>query len=145
MKPVESWELSALLDGELPPARADEVREAIEKDPALAGQYAALNGLDRDLKAEAEAVMFEPAVTFAPAGEYVAAPQSPVPLVLLVIGLLALRVGLKAIPAAGEITVAALVLLIVLGYGVQRLVTQSETWWSTTASEKRGDSLHATL
>jgi anti-sigma factor RsiW len=44
--PVEAWELSGLLDGELSPERAAEVRAEIESDPALREQWKILTRLD---------------------------------------------------------------------------------------------------
>jgi anti-sigma factor RsiW len=44
--PVEPWELSGLLDGELSPERAAQVRAAIESDPALRQQWETLARLD---------------------------------------------------------------------------------------------------
>jgi anti-sigma factor RsiW len=62
MNPVQSEELSALLDGELRPERAAEVRARIAADPALRAEYTALARLDDWARAEAEAAAFTPTV-----------------------------------------------------------------------------------
>ncbi len=93
MKPIDRTEISAMLDGELSPQRADLVRRALAEDDALRREYEQLAALDADLKAHSQAVMFQPQVSL---------PESPagfrfrVPLVIFV--LLLLRVVLKAIP-----------------------------------------------
>lgn len=46
MKPIDAAELSGLMDGELDPNRAAEVRKAIEEDPALQQEWARLSQLD---------------------------------------------------------------------------------------------------
>jgi anti-sigma factor RsiW len=71
MRQVEEYELSALLDGELDPQRAEEVRACIESDPALREQFNALKQLDARLRRTAEQARFVPEIAFPaePAGE----------------------------------------------------------------------------
>ena len=64
MTQVRDEELSALLDGELDARRAREVRAAIEADPALREEFAALAGLDGWLRGAAEEAAFMPDVAF---------------------------------------------------------------------------------
>src|SRR5262249_44407566 len=60
MTPIESVELSALLDGELPARRAGEVRAAPGADPALAATFERLAALDTSWKADAARLAFRP-------------------------------------------------------------------------------------
>lgn len=64
MKQVEDEELSALLDGELNPERAEAVRAALGADPALGKEFDALSQLDARLRDLVEAEAFMPDVTF---------------------------------------------------------------------------------
>ena len=48
MHPIDPAELSAFLDGELPAERADEVRAALARDPALRQSLRAAGRLDAD-------------------------------------------------------------------------------------------------
>ncbi|MBE3099940.1 MAG: hypothetical protein IMZ44_22710 [Planctomycetes bacterium] len=60
MNGVDPAELSALLDGELPPDRAAQVRAAIEADPALRADYERLSRLDAAWSAAASSAAFRP-------------------------------------------------------------------------------------
>jgi hypothetical protein len=60
MKPIKPEELSALLDGELEPGRADEVRRAISEDAGLRELHRRLADMDNDLNAFAAACQFNP-------------------------------------------------------------------------------------
>jgi len=59
---VEEFEISALLDGELDPKRAAEVRSAIERDPVLQSQFKRLGEADRAWAGAARSAQFMPAV-----------------------------------------------------------------------------------
>ena len=63
MSPIDPAELSALLDGELSPTRADEVRAALERDPALKAEFERLRQFDDACQQAATAAAFEPRVT----------------------------------------------------------------------------------
>jgi anti-sigma factor RsiW len=63
MKDVQDHELSGLLDGELSPARALEVRAAIGADPALRSEYESIARLDARLSELAEGAAFAPEVS----------------------------------------------------------------------------------
>ena len=66
-RPVEEFELSALIDEELDPTRAAEVRAAIEQDPALHEQFLRLLQADRAWARAARSAQFRPAVACQPA------------------------------------------------------------------------------
>jgi anti-sigma factor RsiW len=126
MNPVDPGELSALLDGELPTWRATEVRQALQADPALASAFEDLARLDAAWQAQAARLAFTPGVSlrrgllrrFLRTGG-------------LMLGLVALRLGLKLAPPSVEIIVALAVLALVAGWGVRYLIGRSEEdcWW----------------
>lgn len=60
MNGVDPAELSALLDGELPPDREAQVRAAMEADPALRAGYERLSRLDAAWSAAAASAAFRP-------------------------------------------------------------------------------------
>lgn len=60
-KPVEEFEISALIDGELDATRAAEVRRAIERDAALRAEFEHLAEVDRAWTAVARSAQFTPA------------------------------------------------------------------------------------
>lgn len=64
MTHVREVELSALLDGELDAARADEVRAMIASNLGLRAQYDALERLDLQLSGAAEKRSFMPDIEF---------------------------------------------------------------------------------
>ncbi len=121
MKPIDRTEISAMLDGELSPERADLVRRALAEDDALRREYEQLAALHADLKAHAQAVMFQPQVSL---------PESPsgfrfrVPLVIFV--LLLLRVVLKAIPPVLGSGLEIFVLILVITWMLKSLIRASD-------------------
>ena len=62
MKPIDPAEISALIDGELSPTRADEVRRAIAADEALRRVHSELLAMDTDLKEAATQAVFRPRI-----------------------------------------------------------------------------------
>lgn len=64
MRQVQDEELSALLDGELDPRRAEEVRALIQADPALRAEFDTLAKLNAQLSVAAEQMAFMPEVSF---------------------------------------------------------------------------------
>lgn len=60
MKPIEPFELSGYLDGELEPDRVRELEAVLERDPALRAEYEALANADRDWKSAAGLAAFAP-------------------------------------------------------------------------------------
>ncbi len=59
-KPLEPHELSGLLDGELDPTRAAEVRRAVEADTDLRAEFDHLSAMDRTWSAAAGQAAFRP-------------------------------------------------------------------------------------
>jgi anti-sigma factor RsiW len=116
MVPIDPAELSALLDGELPAARAAEVRAALVQDPLLRQSYVQLAALDADWKAQAAAAMFRPRVQVSASrapGRFVAAAA--------VFALVGLRIVLKAQPLLVGVAIESLLLALVVGWGLRRL------------------------
>jgi anti-sigma factor RsiW len=95
MKPIDPAEISALLDGELPAERAEQVRRAIAEDEALRLEYEEIVALDTDLKACAQAAVFHPRVSLD------VEPATRIPLIALVVGCLLLRLVVKTAPSLG--------------------------------------------
>ncbi len=62
MRPIDPAEISALIDGELSPTRADEVRRAIAADEALRRVHSELLAMDADLKEAAAQAVFQPRI-----------------------------------------------------------------------------------
>jgi anti-sigma factor RsiW len=65
MKPVESAEISAFLDGELSSARASEVEAALKADSALRAEFNALARMDAAWRSVASTSVFAPKVKLA--------------------------------------------------------------------------------
>jgi hypothetical protein len=121
MNPIDPAELSALLDGELPARRAQEVRHALRVDPALASAFESLARLDGACKAQAAGLAFTPGVSL----------QRGLLRHWLwtggvMLGLVALRLGLKLAPSPFESGVALVLFALVLGWGVKYLMEASE-------------------
>ena len=95
MKSIDPAEISALLDGELSPERADQVRRAITEDDSLRRLYGQLVGLDADLKAYVAAAMFRPRLSVA---------QEPsvkgFRVLLMTLALLITRLAVKFLPTS---------------------------------------------
>ena len=75
-RPVEEFEISALIDGELDATRAAEVRSIIERDPSLQMQFEHLVDANRAWTAAAKSAQFVPAepnyeLARSPSGAYV--------------------------------------------------------------------------
>lgn len=124
MTPIDSAEISALIDGELTPERAQEVRRAIASDPALGGLHAQLTAVDADLKMHAAAAVFHPRVSLPLQSGYLGH--------YLLLGatlLLILRVVVKIAPVALAIGLQIPVLVLIIVWLVLRLgrVSQDES------------------
>lgn len=63
MSPIDPAELSALIDGELTPARAGEVRAAMQRDPSLKAEFERLGRFDAACREAASTAEFRPLVT----------------------------------------------------------------------------------
>jgi anti-sigma factor RsiW len=94
MKTIDPAELSALLDGELTPERACEVREEVERNPSLKTEFERLRCADADCRARASAAEFTPAVKL-PA-KHSSSPSAS--WVFIVVALAALRVFSLMVP-----------------------------------------------
>ena len=125
MKPIEPEELSALLDGELPPDRADHVRRAMAEDPALRRLYDQLAALDAELKARASAMVFQPRLNLA---EVLAEEGTPVLGRALLVGvsLVLLRLAVRLAPLADGAAVHAALLALALAWLLTRLVRATD-------------------
>ena len=118
MLPIDPAELSAYLDGELSARRAEEVRAALARDPALRRSYDHLVACDADWSARAAAAMFRPRVRLprgSIAGRFLKA-------AVVVLGLLLLRMALKTLPPLYGAGLEALLLALVVGWGLRRIV-----------------------
>jgi len=124
MKPIDPEELSALLDGELPEPRSEEVRRALEQDPVLREEYERFVAFDADWKREAQAARFRPRVRIP-----VASRRWKIPVAGLVLALAAFRLLIKTLPPIPGGLIEAAALVIVLGWGVRYLVRLSEPEW----------------
>jgi anti-sigma factor RsiW len=121
MKPVDPAEISALLDGELPPSRAAEVRRAIAQSDSLRRAYEQLAAIDVDLKAYAAKAVFHPQLWIAekPSGR-------DLRLLGVALLLLAVRLAVKVVPASIGLGLESVVLVLVVGWLLHRLVGASE-------------------
>ena len=97
MKPVEPAEVSALLDGELSPGRAAQVRQAISEGSELRSVFEDLSAVHRELTACAAAARFQPRISLARSTSY---PGAGV--LGFALGLLVLRVMVKLLPMVVE-------------------------------------------
>lgn len=126
MRQVRDEELSALLDGELDPQRAEEVRACIEADPALREQFSALTQLDARLCRAAEQARFMPDITFSAAPvRTTAAWQWPAGLAAVVA-----LVGIRLLPKLVELPLFGLALQLAacgaIAFIVIRMVREPE-------------------
>ena len=110
---ISPEELSALLDGELLPKRASEVRQALAQDAALAAQYAQLEKLHQHCMSAAENARFEIAIPLPAPVE----PRCKLPTIVIAVVIPAIAIQhLAAWPDSFALAVMihAVVLLIVL-------------------------------
>lgn len=121
MKRVDPCELSALLDGELTPERAAEVRQAIADDPALRREYEELTRLDDELQAHAREAVFQPRV------EIPQRLRGPGPHVgWFVPPLIIMGLALRLLPLPIETGVEVAVVVGLVPYVLRRLLLASE-------------------
>jgi hypothetical protein len=117
MKPVSPEEISALLDGELMPGRAEEVRRAMVGDERLRRIYQQMAETDSALSSLAAACQFEP---------HVSLPSiSPVPGIsfyAVVFGLLVVRILAKVLPFGPGIWLQALTIALVAAWLLYRFL-----------------------
>ncbi|MBI4581169.1 MAG: hypothetical protein HY718_15815 [Planctomycetes bacterium] len=135
MNPVDPAELSALLDGELTPSRAAEVRAAVDADPALRAEFDQLQALDAACRSAAATATFPPQVAVPAAHPSWSWTAIGVAAVLLLIVRLAPK--LLDLAAAGVLLNAAALAVAVVWlvrltrgherYGVSRAVERSQS------------------
>jgi anti-sigma factor RsiW len=121
MHAIDPAELSAFLDGELPAERAEIVRAALAQDPELRRSYEQLVLLDVDWKQRAATAMFRPSVQLETApitGRFVK--------VVAILGLIVLRIGMKALPSLYGASLDALLLIFVVGCPTASCVTDAD-------------------
>jgi anti-sigma factor RsiW len=111
MKPIEPAEISALIDGELPTARAEEVRQAIAGDPSLRRAYDELLAMDADLRSSATQAMFPPRVALPETAD-----SFGVRMFLAAAALVLLRVLMKLSPPELSAGLATALLAVVVGW-----------------------------
>jgi anti-sigma factor RsiW len=121
MRPIDPAEISALIDGELPPERVQEVRRAIAEDASLRRVYDELAAMDAKLTASAARAMFQPEVVLPGA---VTGDSSRV--FLTAILLVVLRLAMKLASPELATGMAIVMLAVVVGWVLQRLAQASE-------------------
>ena len=121
MSHIDPAEISAFLDGELPPERAGEVRRAIAQDASLRSVYEELGAMDARLKAAGAEAAFQPRAV-------VPSPESAhgVRVALAVVALAMLRLAMKLSPLPWEIVMSLALLAVVVGWLLRRLGQISE-------------------
>ena len=125
MKPVDPPEISALLDGELSPERAEQVRCAIAEDRELRRVFDELSVVHTDLIHCAAAARFQPRLTLAKST------SSPgISIVGLGLTVLTLRLTVKLLPLGVGVAFQATALVFVLLWVFLCLVglTRGERW-----------------
>ncbi len=125
MKPVDPAEVSALLDGELSPERAEQVRRAIAEDSELGCVFEELSAVHRDLITCAAAARFRPRISLAKSTSFPA-----VGVVGLALAMLILRLTIKLLPFGVGVVFQATALVLVLLWMFSCLVrlTHDEQW-----------------
>ena len=117
MKQVQEEELSALIDGELSPERAEEVRLMVQADPALREQFAALGKFDALLWRAGEDAAFSAEIIF-PADPLVASRIWPlgigVALALVIIRLLPKLLELPTLGVSLQLMAGAAILFVII-------------------------------
>lgn len=119
MKQVQEEELSALIDGELSPERAEEVRVMLQTNPALREQFAVLGKFDAQLWRAGEDAAFSAEITF-PAKPLVTGSVRMWPLgigvalALVVIRLLPKLIDLPTLGVSLQVAACAAILSIII-------------------------------
>jgi anti-sigma factor RsiW len=120
MKKVQEEELSALIDGELSPRRAEEVRLMVQADPALRAQFAILEKFDAQLWRAGEDAAFSAEITF-PAEPLVA---RAFPMWLFGIGVALALVVIRLLPKLLELPALGVSLQLVAGTAILFFITK---------------------
>lgn len=127
--PIQEYELSALIDGELDPARAGEARSQLAHDPVLWARYERLLAVDGEWRQAAQTARFVPAINLPPE------PARPGWLSLSrILGLFAMltagRFALKLLPV--DLVAGMLIHAVMLGVTIAVVV-----WFSNQARTVR--------
>lgn len=125
MKPVNPAEVSALLDGELSPERAEQVRRAIAENSELRCVFEELSAVHRDLITCSAAARFRPRISLASSMRFPA-----VSVFGLAAAMLVLRVTAKLVPLGVGVAFQATALALVLWWVFSRLLrlAHDERW-----------------
>ena len=125
MKPVDPAEISALLDGELSPERAEQIRCAIAEDSELRRVFDELSAVHTDLTHCAVAARFQPRLTLA---RSTGSPANAI--VGLGLAMLTVRLTVKLLPLGIGVALQAMALVLVLLWVFRCLVrlSQDERW-----------------
>jgi len=121
MMPIEEWEISAYLDGELPAERREEVRRAIAEDEHLRRQYEQFVALDAELQTLAKAAAFDPCISLP--GRAMA---NRLDVFQWTCALLLLRLVLKLVPFAWNVGLAVVLLAALLVWALPYLLRLAE-------------------
>jgi anti-sigma factor RsiW len=135
MTPIEDWEISGYLDGELPAGRREEVRRAIAETDRLHHEYVQIAAFDAELKALAEATAFSPYISL-PAR----AATNRLRVFQLACGLVFLRVVLKLLPSALSVALGIVLMAALLVWGIQYLLRLAEEDCGQIAGAAAADS-----
>ena len=109
MKPVDPAEISALLDGELSPERAEQVRRALDEDGELRRVFENLSVVHEDLTACGVAARFRPRISLPGSTRFPA-----VGVLGFTVAMLVLRVTAKLVPLSVGVVFQAAALALVL-------------------------------
>jgi len=125
MKPVSPEEVSALLDGELAPDRAEQVRRAIAEDQKLQQVYQQLADMDNELNSYAAACQFNPQLSL-PSRP----PAIAISLWAITFGLLVVRILAKTLTFGPGIGVQLVALALVVAWLLWRMLPslQNDQW-----------------
>jgi anti-sigma factor RsiW len=121
MKPIDDEKLSGLLDGELPPGEAEQLRRAIAGDEELGRQFALLQSLDGELKAVGESAAVQPRVRIP-----MKASDAPLSLPWMILAAMILRIALKVVPQPMSCLLGAAVLAFLVSWGLSKLIEATE-------------------
>jgi hypothetical protein len=121
MRPISPEEISALLDGELMPDRAEEVRRAMVEDERLRRIYEQMAETDSALSSLAAACEFEPHVALPTIW-----PVLGFPIYAVAFGLLIVRILAKVLPFGPGIWLQALVIALVAAWLLYRFLPALE-------------------
>lgn len=116
--PFDAAELSAYLDGELPPARAAEIEARLAVDAELRAEYEALREMDARWREAGAGTLFVPAVQL-PSTRAAGAPLGGLAVIVLV--LIGARSAGRFVEALGPSLLLNLAALALVGWVVLRL------------------------